>query len=225
MNSWLQLGVVVLNVVNDFGETPKGISLGPEQVFFELQVDFDYFLGVNVSNFFEHFVNFFNLLCALLPKAPDSVEVFFFDVVDVKSVFVGQQLLDVVFVEFVCLALVGAHLKRVLPFILLLFYLLQQVSFDEAINLLDLLAAFVKLVLVNVCFHHVLTQEHKKKRSTQVVDALHVPAGGVSHGPYKQDPGHHALHLFATEDPHIRLSPEHVDLDLFEVLLLEFRQT
>jgi hypothetical protein len=43
--------------------------------------------------------------------------------------------------------------------------------------------------------------------------------------PNKQDPDHHALHLFALENTYVRLRPKHVNFDLFKVFLLKFTKT
>jgi len=78
-----------------------------------------------------------------------------------------------------------------------------------------------KVVLLLVGFEDELAHEDQQEWGTQITYALDVATGRMPHSPCEQEPCHHALHLIGLEDGDLWLRPEHIDLDLLEIPLLE----
>ena len=82
-------------------------------------------------------------------------------------------------------------------------------------------ALLAQVVLSLVGLEDELAHEDQQEWCAEITYALDVPAGRMPHSPREQEPRHHALHLIGLEDSNLWLRPEHIDLDLLEVPLLE----
>ena len=106
MHSWLQLGVVVLNAVYNFTQTPERVCLCLQKILRELKVNLQNLLWIEVTNLFSVQVELL-LLNGFLRYPQSGLEVSLFDVVDTRACFRVQQTINLVSLKhrLVCLAL------------------------------------------------------------------------------------------------------------------------
>lgn len=93
MNTRLQVCVIVLNVINQFGKAPIGVGLRVQHVLLELFVDSDELFWINVADFLVQFIEVLVLLGFLhfLGCCFDSQKVLFMYIINVSSIVLFEN--------------------------------------------------------------------------------------------------------------------------------------